>query len=140
MIVHSIEVCHFFGGCTYALNSVLQWRAGFRLSWASLRGPPVEMQAGGGVPSCDHPNTSRGLAINTFRVGDETLAACFVTYSIHQSVLSAFCFDAPLRAHYNSLPRRYFLIKTIKHEIIMSTAGPSKSSGPWAPGRPPPPS
>ena len=42
-----------------------------------------------------------------FRVGDETLPAIIVTYSIHQDVLSAFHFDAPLSAHYDSLLRRY---------------------------------
>ena len=80
---------------------------------------------GGGDPSCNSPNTSGGggrvplaihvvqiqaggggggggvpLLINTFRVGDKTLASCFVTYSIHQGVLSASPFDAPLCAHY----------------------------------------
>ena len=64
----------------------------------------IQIRAGG--PSCNSPNTSggggalantsRGLAINTFQVGDETLAACFVTYSIHQGVLSAFHFSRAL--------------------------------------------
>ena len=66
---------------------------GLRLSWA--RAPSLNARAvgggggggGGGGPSCDQSNT--------FRV-------CFVTYSIHQGALSAFRFDAPLGAHYNS--------------------------------------
>ena len=76
--------------------------------------------ASGGSP-CDSPNTSGdtseggrgGEYIPSWRVAD-----CFVTYSIHQGVLSAFRFDASLRAHYNSQLRRYFLTCLTKSNKI----------------------
>ena len=81
------------------------------------------------------------VQINTFRVGEEALAACFVTYSTHRGVLSAFRFDAPLRAHYDLLPHALFKFALTKTINIMSTVGPLSEQ--WAlrsrPGCPPPP-